>query len=344
MSNFIECESIFDLSNFSAANRFSSHCLRLKTNGATIIRLHGNDIDNMSIDCDISVIRNWHEGVCRIFDLPISEKRKLGKYRVEKGVHVGYREENGREFFETHLTSDNKINPDPNIENYDQVVLSLFTQLFKITEILLEQIAIMLGLDSSFFINLTDKCQMKKDELSSTLLRICSYPGSATADSSIVFGAHTDTSLLTIAPLASVPGLECLDPMTGKWWCPESQILLDPEYGRAGFVVVMVGEMLQLLTGGIFRAAVHRVRSPTDGRCRVSCPLLVRGHGKAVVEDAGEAFPQLGGLKMSLLHALLDRKRKKTAAENADKGEDWILSAWPVECVATIALPADALL
>lgn len=325
MSNYYE--NVFNLSKDS----INSGCVRLKLNGTIIIR-----IDEFSMNFE-TTIKTWHECVSRIFNLSEKEKKDLGLYRVEKGVHIGYREEEGREFFETHLTSDGHINPNPNIENYEMVVQSLFSQLYGVTKVILVQIATMLGLDPNFFVDLTDRGCVEDGELSSSLLRICKYPRRSSTDS-VVFGAHTDTSILTVAPLASVPGLECWDPESCLWWCPESEAMRDADYDRSGFVIVMVGEMLQLLTGDTFRAAVHRVRSPCEGHdCRVSCPLLVRGRGKAEVGEAAEPLPQLFGVKMALLHGLLDRKRKKTAAENAEKENDeWVLSAWPVQCLGPV--------
>ena len=118
-------------------------------------------------------------------------------------------------------------------------------------------------------------------------------------------------------------------------------------------VLVMVGECLQLVTGSVFRAAVHRVRAPSTGP-RVSCPLLVRGRASAKVghcprasgyrhpggEEAVSALPDLSGLSMRLLHTLLDRKRAKCAelhrhSDDSDgqgegEGQDWVLAAFPV--------------
>ena len=63
---------------------------------------------------------------------------------------------------------------------------------------------------------------------SSTLLRICKYSyqqenctKSDSSDRSVAFGAHTDSSLITVALLSSVPGLEIMDQRTEQWICPE---------------------------------------------------------------------------------------------------------------------------
>jgi len=69
--------------------------------------------------------------------------------------------------------------------------------------------------------------------------------------------------------------------------------------------VVFVGEFLQVLTGGLFTAAVHRVvgfhsslsnltasedeNVPTE-IIRVSCPYIIRGSNKAVIDFNGSKY------------------------------------------------------
>jgi isopenicillin N synthase-like dioxygenase len=180
-----------------------------------------------------------------------------------------------------------------------------------------------------------------KPNLSSTLLRICKYQDALnaaedqgnvaseqtdgsifkapakstqpkddviktpTATGSVWFGAHTDSSLLTLSLCSSTPGLDIVDQKDNKWVAPELLVLqrhvqeqelqmqkfniTDPHHEDAGRaecgenlscsahgggrsanrnyissgrvpVIVFVGEFLQILSKGRFRAAVHRVR------------------------------------------------------------------------------------
>jgi hypothetical protein len=180
-----------------------------------------------------------------------------------------------------------------------------------------------------------------KPNLSSTLLRVCKYQdavGAAedqenaaseqmegsifkaparstqpeddviktpTATGSVWFGAHTDSSLLTLSLCSSTPGLDIVDQKDNKWVAPELLVqqrhcqeqalqlqrltITDPRSedgdraecdensscnahggGRSANrnyissgrvpVIVFVGEFLQILSKGRFRAAVHRVR------------------------------------------------------------------------------------
>ena len=127
----------------------------------------------------------------------------------------------------------------------------------------------------------------------------------------------------------------------------------------------MVGECLQILTGHLFKAAVHRVC--TSSSARVSAPMLVRGKNQAIigkvtdrrVDDIQESdrltepcaethhhktlstnnvnLPDYSGVTMKMLHNILDLKRKRCAASHSNESSDvdddghWVLSAFPTD-------------
>lgn len=100
-------------------------------------------------------------------------------------------------------------------------------------------------------------------------------------------GAHTDTTFLTVIPCASAPGLEILQPSTGRWLRPEAAG--DCEAGSD--VMLLAGELLQVLGQGQYKAAVHRVVRPAGlPDPRVSTPLLVRG--KSSVSISHKMLPE----------------------------------------------------
>mmetsp|Transcript_63526 Transcript_63526/g.156387 ORF Transcript_63526/g.156387 Transcript_63526/m.156387 type:complete len:89 (+) Transcript_63526:598-864(+) len=88
----------------------------------------------------------------------------------------------------------------------------------------------------------------------------------------------------------------------------------------------MPGEFLQLLTGGGFKAAVHRVTRTDAANPRKSMPLLMRGRMWKTV-DAGELLPSSGspqgrrqgkvlslhGAGMGQLHAYLSNPPQNRA-------------------------------
>ncbi|EXI67379.1 MAG TPA: 2-oxoglutarate and iron-dependent oxygenase domain-containing protein [Candidatus Accumulibacter phosphatis] len=76
--------------------------------------------------------------------------------------------------------------------------------------------------------------------------------------------AHCDWSWITILLQDSTGGLEVQD-RNGDWW---------PVPPQPGILAVNVGELLEILSRGYFRAAPHRVISPTT-RDRVSVPAFI---------------------------------------------------------------------
>ena len=105
-----------------------------------------------------------------------------------------------------------------------------------------------------------------------------------------IFGAHTDSTFLTIVPVASVPGLEVYDEDVEQWYRPEltaRQHWLQHYHDDAStipwhcrYVILMPGELLQLATRDEIPAAVHRVvatsSSSSSSSPRLSAPILLR--------------------------------------------------------------------
>jgi hypothetical protein len=113
-----------------------------------------------------------------------------------------------------------------------------------------------------------------------------------------IFGAHTDSTFITAVPVAAVAGLEVYDEEAEQWYRPELLVRrvwqaereakgLDPEaleeevdgqlvpwYAR--YIVMMPGELLQLVTRQEILATVHRVVAVRDGPSRLSAPILLR--------------------------------------------------------------------
>ena len=299
---------------------------------------------------------SWQSSFRAAFQQSQSVKEAVGGYRADHGVAVGYRREDQREFFETRLKREvGSIDPSfPDVQDYDQTVVDMFACLSGAAAKVLVAVLGAAGLDPKSILDLTDLCEEKgygvPDTVSalvpsSSLLRVCSYP-TDTCDmtsSEIQFGAHTDTSFLTVGPISSVAGLEVFDPLERCWLaveeCPEA---------RAGpcelSTVVFVGEFLQVLTRAHFKALIHRVRAPSAGAStsstRHSCPLIIRGRNLALIDLAntvkyvhqprGSALlADLDGVTMRQLHRLLDIKRQRVVQKPRGPGEPWVLMAYP---------------
>jgi len=106
------------------------------------------------------------------------------------------------------------------------------------------------------------------------------------------FGAHTDTSFLTLVPASKVAGLEiwCENNAgdggdKGMWIKPEALAKEnycqnfngnnDPSW-HDRYLVVMAGEITELLTLGQVPSAVHRVLTVRGAKSRYSAPMLMR--------------------------------------------------------------------
>ena len=128
-----------------------------------------------------------------------------------------------------------------------------------------------------------------------------------------IFGAHTDTSFITAVPVAAVSGLEVYDEEEEAWLRPELMarthwekemeakdqdstaqiekvITADgeeielPWYSR--YLVLIPGELMQLVTRNEVPAVVHRVVAVTNGNARLSCPVLLRARSGMKMDTA----------------------------------------------------------
>lgn len=134
--------------------------------------------------------------------------------------------------------------------------------------------------------------------------RLCSYSeernDAKEEEAREVFGAHTDSSFVTIVPVAAVSGLEVYDEEAERWYRPELRARLhwEKEQQRLGndptlfhepnvsgkelpwhsrYIAVMPGEHLQLCTQNEVPATVHRVVAAKGRPPRLSAPILLRG-------------------------------------------------------------------
>lgn len=118
-----------------------------------------------------------------------------------------------------------------------------------------------LGYEDGFF------AEMTRD--ASTALRPLCYPPITDAQvGRVVWGCrHTDGNLVSVLPPSTGKGLKVK--LRGGGWISGT--------APAGYTIVQVGDMLQYLTGGYLRSAVHRIDAPdapTD-RNRLSSPLFI---------------------------------------------------------------------
>ncbi len=308
-------------------------------------------------------LNSWEDEIIEKFNLPDEVKNSI-PYQATSGVMLGYRKDDQREFFETHIDKNGTVSPlYLTAESNSRFINALFSLLNKVSTVIMCSVAKYVGLDPRSILHLSDcneEFMMKllnnetddrlippsvaPEELSSSLIRFCCYPkddDSSANLKNISFDAHTDSSFLTIGICASVPGLEIVDRQLQQW-VPVEKILQESNPSKYQ-VVVFVGEYLQVLTKGRFEAAAHRVCEPEiKTKVRYSCPYIMRGRNKAVIDihsnraynhtcHIGETIADFDGISMKLLHNILDRKRLKCVEEHKDSKDEWILSAYPMK-------------
>ncbi len=108
------------------------------------------------------------------------------------------------------------------------------------------------------------------------LFRLFNYPSQPVPEGLDVqwgVGEHTDYGLLTILHQDEVGGLAVHTP--GGW------IDAPP---IAGSFVCNIGDMLDRMTGGLYKSTPHRVKRNTSGRDRLSFPLFFDPNFEARVQ------------------------------------------------------------
>lgn len=113
------------------------------------------------------------------------------------------------------------------------------------------------------------------------LLRILHYPSLdlIPTDGAIRAAAHEDINLITLLPAATATGLEVLDNF-GAWHEVPSNL---------GDIVINVGDMLQLATGGYYRSTTHRVINGSARTSRYSMPMFLHARPEVVLSGTKTA-------------------------------------------------------
>jgi hypothetical protein len=149
-------------------------------------------------------------------------------------------------------------------------------------------------------------------EISMSPHRFCRYEGiskegnNSNENLKEIFGAHTDTSFVTLIPVAATSGLEVFDDDAYMWLRPEllARSVWEQEKKKRGedpksftesvnildgdtekqvqlpwhsrYVIAMPGELLQIASRNEIASAVHRVVCTKQGETRLSAPVLLR--------------------------------------------------------------------
>ncbi|HZW64408.1 MAG TPA: 2-oxoglutarate and iron-dependent oxygenase domain-containing protein [Hanamia sp.] len=131
------------------------------------------------------------------------------------------------------------------IEGFNETLLKAYRAFEKSGKLLLQAIALYLGLDEHFFDD--------KIEEGNSIVRAIHYPPITTEPQSAIRAEqHEDINLITLLVGASASGLEILNKQNE--WVPVTSL--------EDQIVVNVGDMLQRLTNNKLKSTTHRVVNP----------------------------------------------------------------------------------
>ncbi len=120
---------------------------------------------------------------------------------------------------------------------------------------IMEGVALSLGLERDYF--------FARYTANPTLLfRIFEYPAAAHPEETWGVGEHTDYGLLTLLAQDDLGGLQVKTP---QGWIDAPPV--------PGALVCNIGDMLDRLTGGVYKSTPHRVRN-VSGKSRLSFPFF----------------------------------------------------------------------
>lgn len=147
---------------------------------------------------------------------------------------------------------------------FREVFSQLFAEFDRVGALLLDRIALDLGLTEDWF--------RPAVAGNNSVLRLLHYPPIDGARAGVIrAGAHEDINLITLLLGAEESGLELLG-KDGRWL---------PVAPPEGTLVVNIGDMLQRLTNHVLPSTTHRVRNPAGDRARFSrysMPFFLHPH------------------------------------------------------------------
>jgi isopenicillin N synthase-like dioxygenase len=189
---------------------------------------------------------------------PIGDELTSGKPDLKEGIYFGEELDSEDERLKQGLLLHGKnLFPDK-IPGFAETVLDYIAQVKQLGHSLMKGVSLSLGLDQHFI-----NTNYTSDPL--ILFRIFHYPPAQSnqiMESPWGVGEHTDYGLLTILKQDEVGGL---------------QIKMVDQWIEAPFIpntfVCNIGDMLELLTKGLFKSTPHRVLN-TSGLDRFSFPLF----------------------------------------------------------------------
>jgi isopenicillin N synthase-like dioxygenase len=205
---------------------------------------------------------------------PVKGELTSGKPDIKEGLYFGTELGEGDARVRAQLPMHGR-NLFPEIPGFRETVLAYIDAVTRLGHALMRGIALSLGLPPSYFAD-----RYTGDPL--VLFRIFHYPPVPPRSDEWGVGEHTDYGVLTILKQDDVGGLQVKS--RARW------IEAPPVPGA---FVCNIGDMLDRMTGGVYRSTPHRVLN-TSGRDRYSFPLFFDPNFDARIERI-----ELGGLTVT---------------------------------------------
>jgi isopenicillin N synthase-like dioxygenase len=188
---------------------------------------------------------------------PLGGELTSGRADWKEGLYLGTELDEGHPLVLA-KTPVHGLNLFPDVEGLRETILDYMSAVTELGHPLMEGIALSLALPPDYFHR-----RYTGDPL--VLFRLFNYPTRPPASDAVHWGVgeHTDYGLLTLLWQDGVGGLQVQTP--GGW--------VDAEPVANSFVI-NIGDMLDRMTGGLYRSTPHRVVRNTSGRDRLSFPLF----------------------------------------------------------------------
>jgi isopenicillin N synthase-like dioxygenase len=189
---------------------------------------------------------------------PVGDELTSGKPDLKEGIYFGTELTTEHPLVKAHTPLHGpNLFPD-NMPWFQQTVLEYMAVMTQLGHSLMTGIALSLGLEASYFVD-----RYTSEPL--TLFRIFNYPSQLKSSNESYewgVGEHTDYGVLTILKQDDAGGLQVKS--KSRWIAAPS---------IAGSFVCNIGDMLDRMTGGLYRSTPHRVRNLAS-RDRLSFPFF----------------------------------------------------------------------
>jgi isopenicillin N synthase-like dioxygenase len=198
---------------------------------------------------------------------PVGNELTSGRPDLKEGIYFGAELDNDHEFVKSRMPMHGRNLFPVNIPLFGETVLAYLAAMTGLGHKLMAGIALSLGLEEDYFAE-----RYTAEPL--TLFRIFNYPPDTAPESEKSWGVgeHTDYGVLTILKQDDSGGLQVKS--KSRW--------VDAPPVRGSFIC-NIGDMLDRMTGGLYRSTPHRVRNPQH-RNRLSFPFFFDPNVNAKVQ------------------------------------------------------------